>query len=119
MKSSLLMSLGLSLAVSAHAGKVVEVGVKKDGTQMHFVPDTITIEKGTTVRWTNNDPAKQIHNVMSGTVNGKAGKPDGKFKSTMLLSGKTFEFTFNEAGEFPYFCQPHVAMGMIGKVVVK
>lgn len=93
----------------------VEVHMKSEGAKMHFVPDVVTIKKGDKVKWINDDARKQFHTVTSG----KAGKPDRLFDSKMMASGKTFERVFTEAGEFDYYCIPHVAMKMFGKVVVK
>jgi hypothetical protein len=70
-----------------------------------------------TVVWTNKDTA--VHTVTSGT----SATPDGKFgvqsdKTTPILipPGKTFQFTFDESGDFPYFCMLHPAM--VGTVKV-
>lgn len=35
-----------------------------------------------------------------------------------IQPGDTYEHTFEVAGEFPYYCIPHVAAGMEGTVVV-
>lgn len=35
---------------------------------------------------------------------------DGEFDSGTLAEGETFEFTFDEAGEFDYFCSVHPEM---------
>lgn len=69
-----------------------------------FDPATITINKGETVTWTNEDDADH-------TATGKS------FDSGNMSKGKTFEFTFNEAGTFDYVCSYH--SNMKGQVVVK
>ncbi len=71
--------------------------------KLDFQQKDITVKKGTVVTWKNNDTAK--HNVVfddesSGTVEG------GK----LISQGETLTFTFNEAGEFPYHCEPHPFM---------
>ncbi|MEN6372732.1 MAG: hypothetical protein ABFD64_12065 [Armatimonadota bacterium] len=33
--------------------------------------------------------------------------PDGRFSSSVLAPGEHFEFQFNTAGEFPFFCGQH------------
>ena len=76
-----------------------------------FIPGTVTTSVGSTVIWTNNDSA--AHTVTSGTaVDG----PDGIFDSSIFMSGKTFEHTFDEAGSYDYFCVVHP--WMTGKVIV-
>ena len=69
---------------------------------------------GTTVRWTNNDAI--AHTVTSGISDGSVGTADGIFDSSFLNDGDTFVYTFEEVGEFPYFCTPHP--WMIGTVTV-
>jgi len=77
-----------------------------------FIPDTVTIDVGGEVAWTNDDSA--AHTVTSGDIEGG---PDGKFNSDLFLAGKTFSHKFEEAGNFPYFCQVHPWMK--GTVVVQ
>ena len=79
-----------------------------------FDPRELTIVVGTTVRWTNLDSLP--HTVTSGTSDGTAGAADGLFDSGFLNPEDTFTYTFNEPGEYDYFCLPHP--WMIGKVTV-
>jgi len=94
------------------ANEVITIGLK-------FMPPTITVPVGTTVTWTNGETIG--HTVTSGAwgdVNESTNlrgtqTPDGLFDHA--LSGKgsegdSFSFTFDEAGEFPYYCQPHLTM---------
>ena len=53
------------------------------------------------------------HNVMEG-LPGKRG--DHVFKSPELTFNGAFSSTFNETGEFEYYCEPHPFM--IGKITV-
>ena len=77
-----------------------------------FVPDTVTVSVGGTVTWTNNDAA--AHTVTSGTA---SDGPNGTFDSSIFMSKKTFEHTFDDAGTYDYFCVVHP--WMTGKVVVQ
>jgi len=77
-----------------------------------FIPAEVTISVGGTVTWTNDDTA--AHTVTSGTA---TDGPDGIFDSSIFMAGKTFEHTFDEAGEYDYFCIVHP--WMTGKVVVE
>ncbi len=70
-----------------------------------FDPLNLTVSVGTTVRWTNQDGI--VHTVTSGSSDGTVGVADGVFDSGFLNEGDTFTYTFEEAGEFPYFCTPH------------
>lgn len=72
-----------------------------------FVPDTVTVPRGTTVTWTQLDDAP--HTVTS--VNGNI------LDSPRLNKGGTYSHTFNEAGTFEYRCTIHPSMPH-GKVIV-
>ncbi len=71
-----------------------------------FVPDTVTIPKGTTVTWTNGDSVS--HTVTS---------ISGEFDSGSIDPGKTYSFTFNQGGTFEYGCSIHTTIPH-GKVIV-
>lgn len=116
--TKLVLGLAWSLGLQAVAG-TVEIHMASDGGKMHFVPAVVTVKKGDTVKWINDDARKQFHTVTSGKVVGATGKPDKLFDSKMLGPGKTFERVFADAGEFEYYCVPHVPMKMFGKVIVK
>lgn len=65
-----------------------------------FSPAHITVKKGTTVTWTNQDSA--AHNVTSN----QSGGP----KSGTLEKGQTFSFKFDTTGTFDYICSIHPSM---------
>jgi plastocyanin len=50
-------------------------------------------------------------------TSGLRGKPDGKFDTELVEKGSTFNFTFKQAGSFPYFCSIH--SGTEGVITVK
>ena len=75
-----------------------------------FQPNPVQVSVGSTVTWTNNDA--QPHTATSG----QNATPDGRFDSGIMAPGATFDFTFTEAGEFPYFCLLHP--NMVGTVSV-
>lgn len=84
-----------------------------------FRPESLAVPVGTTVTWKQQDAG--THTVTSGTVTQGPGDvttaPDGKFDSGNLATDATFQFTFDTAGTFPYFCQIHPAT-MRGEVQV-
>jgi plastocyanin len=91
------------------ASDVVEVKVNGHD----FDPPEVRIKANQTVRWVW---VTGTHNVISGT----ACSPDGTFSSGSTDSTpSTFEHTFEKAGSFPYFCDPHCSVGMKGKVIVE
>ncbi len=69
-----------------------------------FQPDILTIQKGDTVTWTNQDSVK--HNATNNS-----------FDTGLLSKGQSAQQTFNETGTFDYFCTPHPYMK--GKIIVK
>ena len=75
-----------------------------------FMPANAMVDVGGTVTWSNDDTA--AHTVTSGSSEG--GGPDGTFDSSLLMPATEFSYTFEEAGEYPYFCIVHPWMaGMV------
>ena len=72
-----------------------------------FSPADITVKKGTTVTWTNEDST--AHTVTE--TDGKDGP-----KSSSLNQGQSFTFTYNTVGTFKYNCSIHT--DMTGSVTV-
>jgi plastocyanin len=89
-------------SIPSSSGTTVDVAI----ANFSFSPDTLTIKVGTTVTWTNQDSVE--HTVTSDT---------GLFDSGNLSQGKTFNYTFTEAGTYPYHCTPHHSK-MAGTVIV-
>ncbi len=96
---------------------VVKVG--QDG--FTFSPASLTIQAGDTVRWVWSSSG---HSVVSGS-NGNA---DNRFCSPsntgcadppLSNSGATYEHTFAQPGNFPYYCSVHFSIGMTGTVRVQ
>jgi plastocyanin len=71
-----------------------------------FVPDSLTIAKGTTVTWINQQSVG--HTVTSDT---------GAFESATIASGGSFDFTFDTAGTYTYHCSIHPSM--TGTIIVQ
>jgi nitrite reductase (NO-forming) len=75
-----------------------------------YAPNPVEVGVGDTITWTNDDT--QPHTATSG----EAVTPDGNFDSGIMAPAATFDFTFTEAGEYPYFCLLHP--NMVGTVSV-
>ena len=71
-----------------------------------YDPATITVSKGTTVTWTQQDSAVHTVTSVSGNV----------LDSQNLAKGQTFSYTFDETGTFEYYCTHHPSMN--GEVIV-
>ena len=64
-----------------------------------FVPATITVARGSVVRWTNLDNAQ--HNAVM---------LDGSCGTATLDKGQTGALRFNLAGTYQYYCTIHPNM---------
>ena len=93
----------------------IKSGASKQGCEAEnncYDPSEITVNSGTTITWTNNDDAP--HTVSSGSPSDGL---DGAFDSSIINPGESFEATFDEVGEYDYFCQIHP--WLTGKVIVE
>lgn len=120
-KIAVVLSVFSVLAVGSSMGHTL---VYAQGASVSIVPNASTlgdkayspnpaeIKAGETVTWTNDD--SQIHTATSGTV----GTEDSGtvFDSSILSPKATFDFKFDQAGEYDYYCTLHPQM--VGKVVV-
>lgn len=86
--------------------QVYEPPVEVEAQDFAFVPDFVIVSVGTTVRWTN--VGAEDHTVTSDDV---------PFDSGTLSPGASFEYTFDTAGSFGYFCSIHPSL-MTGTVLV-
>jgi len=108
----------LALTGSALAGGA-SVKLGSDSGALVFDPATVTINKGETVTWTNN--AGFPHNIMFDEDEAPAGANTEKLSHEDYLNapGEKATSTFDVAGTYSYYCEPHQGAGMQGKVVVK
>ena len=76
-----------------------------------YVPSLILTKKGNSVTWVNEDSA--FHSVTSGFYD----SPTELFDSGHLDPFESFTFTFDEVGDYDYFCTLHPWMK--GQVTVE
>jgi plastocyanin len=95
--------------------------------QLRFEPEHLVIKVGETVRWDNvgnmphtatDDPEQ---NPVARSHPEYALLPSGAepWGSPLLQPGESFEHTFTVAGDYRYFCIPHVLSGMRGTITVE
>ena len=115
-------SLGVVMATPALAeGQTVEVSMKNNPKGV-FVPATVNIKVGDTVKWTN--PALITHTVTFDPAQAATASnvvlPAGvaPFGSDNMEEDATFSHTFTVKGTYKYICKMHEAMGMVGTVIV-
>lgn len=80
-------------------------------TDSCYVPSVITINSGEQVTWSNDDVA--FHSVTSGDYDA----PTGLFDSGHMDPGERFSFSFDQKGQYGYFCSLHPWMK--GQVIVE
>ncbi len=80
-----------------------------------FDPSEITISMGESVTWTNMDIVP--HTATSGSPGD--GDLGSVFRSARLPRGETFTHTFDEPGEFVYFCEVHPGFMRDAEVIVE
>lgn len=109
-KKSVIVPFLVLLVVSVHlSGQTTHnVAVTSDV----FTPSQITINEGDKVIWKNTQGS---HNV-NGNKSTFPSNPESFGNN--VGTGWTYEYTFNTPGTYDYQCDPHVAMGMVGKVIV-
>ncbi len=90
----------------------IQKGSSVPSSHKSFSPSKITIDKGVTVKWTNKDST--LHTITSGKP--QSSDTGEEFDSSFLAAGTSFEYTFDNAGTYDYFCTLHPYMK--GKVVV-
>ena len=84
--------------------KVVSIVGNSDSNS--YNPNPIEVRVGDMVTWINDDSS--AHTVTSSN--------DSTFDSDIMRRGEAFSFTFDNVGEYPYFCTLHPSM--IGTVIV-
>lgn len=89
--------------VSANAA-TVEVRIE----QYTYVPASVTVRVGDTVRWMNTEKRTSHSILFTGP---------GGFESERLFGGEIFERRFDRPGRYAYTCGPHPEMR--GVVVVE
>ncbi len=86
-----------------------------------FAPQELTVKVGTLVKWTQT--GDQPHSVTAVDDTFDSSPECGPIESDSCLSeGSEFEFTFDKAGTYDYYCRVHGlpdGTGMFGSVTVK
>ena len=104
------MVTGLHVHDDSHShendGEAVDELIIKD---FAYEPVDVKVKVGDTVTWTNQDGASHtVTSVESAPV---------KIDSGLFGKGESFSYTFTEAGQYDYYCEPHPYMK--GTIVVE
>jgi plastocyanin len=111
-------------------GTTHEVKMIGDGTGYKFEPANITIAAGDGVKFTmvSGGPHNVAFDAAAIPAAGKAAlmanmpEQAGELSGKMMLNADesyTISFAGVAAGDYPYFCTPHMAMNMKGVITVK
>jgi plastocyanin len=104
----------LDSQIGATANTTVEVvfGAALLGNKSYY-PNPLITSPNTTIVWHNTDEI--LHTVTSGL--GISDNIKGEeFDSSIIIPDATYNHTFSEIGEYPYFCILHPAM--VGKIII-
>ncbi len=114
----------------AAGGKTHNVNMVLEGSSYKYVPEQLTIKSGDVVRFVNKSGGP--HNVSfwadsvpSGAAAAlKAGMPDqmAPLEGPLLTAPEavyTVNFANAPAGEYKYYCLPHLALGMKARLTVQ
>lgn len=109
--------------VGASDQPVAEILARSDrgGGRVWFDPVGLWIEPGTTVRWANEanvHTATAYHPDNGGRALRIPEKAVPWDSGYLVNPGDSFEITLSEAGVYDYFCAPHEAAGMVGRLIV-
>lgn len=118
---------GLALSprwpVSLQSARVVQIEMRSDrlGSRVWFDPVGVFVEPGTTIRWIARE---NVHTATAyHPTNGRHSLriPEGAkpWDSGFLVNpGDRFDVLLTVAGVYDFFCMPHEAAGMVGRIVV-
>lgn len=99
----------------------IVMGASPGGSRVWFDPVGLRVESGAAVRWVlgqgvhtttayhpdNGDRARRIPRGARSWDSGYLSEPDA-----------SFQLTFERVGVYDYFCRPHEAAGMAGRIIV-
>lgn len=119
---SLLAMPAVMRLARAHDG-VAHIGMKSDeiGAHVWFDPVGLLVEPGTVIEWTLREnvhtatayhPANDRHSLR---IPESATPWDSGF---LVEPGSQFSVTLTEPGVYDYYCAPHEAAGMVGRIIV-
>lgn len=100
--------------------QIFDVAVGPLGDKLRFVPDTLNVSVGDTVRWTWGSDDHSVTSGTSCTADGQFCSPDNMNCDAGILNnaGFVYEHTFTQAGSYSYFCALHCFAGMTGVINV-
>ena len=117
----LLATPALRLAIAAPATALVRMRSDPDGASVGFDPIGLWVAPGTTVRWVveaNVHTVTAYHPANGGhplRIPERARPWDSDY---LVEPGQSFAVLLTVEGTYDYFCLPHEAAGMVGRIIV-
>jgi plastocyanin len=104
-------------ATPAAGGKYVEVEMVTDGDGSYFKPSEVHANRGDVIRFKLKVGVHNTHFPADSNA-GKSGMPSGPGEF-LQLPGQTYDVAVGmEPGSYFFQCDPHVALGMKGRLIV-
>ena len=116
MMKRLVVLLVFAITISGDIGLLQDEGeehtvtVDGFGSNIRFVPETLTINEGDSVRFLWSGQLLP-HNAIE--VNELFNSGDA-----MRNVDYTYNFTYNQSGVYEFYCEPHRDLGMLGEITV-
>lgn len=106
----------------AASPRTIEMRGTARGERVWFTPIGLAVAPGTTVRFSNRDPANShTATAYHPSLFGRPRRiPDRAvpWDSGFLLPEESFDVTFHDPGVYDFYCIPHEQAGMVGRIVV-
>lgn len=105
------------------AARVVEIGMRSDplGSKVWFDPVGVLVEPKTTIRWVvrENVHTTTAYHPKNGHHSQRIPEGAEPWDSGFLVNpGDHFDVTLTVPGVYDFFCIPHEAAGMVGRIIV-
>jgi plastocyanin len=119
----LLVALAVPARVRPALADIIEIRLRSDplGTHVWFDPIGVLIEPGQTVRWVNEanvHTSTAYHPTNDGHALRIPETAEPWDSGYLVEPGDAFEVTLPVPGVYDYFCAPHEAAGMVGRIIV-
>lgn len=108
---------------SAPRSTVTEIAMRSDaaGSKVWFDPIGVLVEPGATIRWVVKENVHTTTAYHPKNDHHSLRIPQGAepWNSGYLVNpGDHFEITLSVPGVYDYYCMPHEAAGMVGRIIV-
>ena len=98
--------------------KIIVVKMITDGTSNRFEPANFEVDDGDVIRFTLESGVHNVH-FLPDSNPGKRGRPTAP-SDFLQLPGQTYDVKVTwEDGTYFYQCDPHAALGMVGRITVE